>query len=292
MKIKIPHENPIQKARLKPWQEKVHEVIFESETKAGRWFDLILLGVIFASVIVVMLESVDSIFEKYGFYLRILEWSFTALFTIEYGLRLASVGRPFFYIFSFYGLVDLISILPSYLGLWWGASTHSLAVIRALRFLRIFRVLKLGKFVDSGDIILTSLRNSRHKITVFMFAVLTVVMVVGSMMFLIEGNLENTGFTSIPRSIYWAIVTITTVGFGDITPTTPLGQALASLLMVTGYAIIAVPTGIVTNELMQQRKQQHSSRCCKTCALEGHDEDARYCKRCGAKLDQTDPIQT
>jgi voltage-gated potassium channel len=292
MKIKIPHENPIEKSRLKPWQEKVHEVIFESETKAGRWFDLILLGVIFASVIVVMLESVDSIFEKYGFYLRILEWSFTALFTIEYGLRLASVGRPFFYIFSFYGLVDLISILPSYLGLWWGASTHSLAVIRALRFLRIFRVLKLGKFVDSGDIILTSLRNSRHKITVFMFAVLTVVMIVGSMMFLIEGNLENTGFTSIPRSIYWAIVTITTVGFGDITPVTPLGQTLASLLMITGYAIIAVPTGIVTNELMQQRKQQHSSRCCKTCALEGHDEDARYCKRCGAKLDPTDPIQT
>jgi voltage-gated potassium channel len=292
MKIKIPHENPIEKSRLKPWQEKVHEVIFESETKAGRWFDLILLGVIFASVIVVMLESVDSIFEKYGFYLRILEWSFTALFTIEYGLRLASVGRPFFYIFSFYGLVDLISILPSYLGLWWGASTHSLAVIRALRFLRIFRVLKLGKFVDSGDIILTSLRNSRHKITVFMFAVLTVVMIVGSMMFLIEGNLENTGFTSIPRSIYWAIVTITTVGFGDITPVTPLGQTLASLLMITGYAIIAVPTGIVTNELMQQRKQQHSSRCCKTCALEGHDEDACYCKRCGAKLDPTDPIQT
>jgi voltage-gated potassium channel len=292
MKIKIPHENPIQKARLKPWQEKVHEVIFESETKAGRWFDLILLGVILASVIVVMLESVDSIFEEYGFYLRILEWSFTALFTLEYLLRLVSVGRPFFYVFSFYGLVDLISILPSYLGLWWGASTHSLAVIRALRFLRIFRILKMGKFIDSGNIILISLRNSRHKISVFMFAVLTVVMIVGSMMFLIEGGLPDSPFTSIPRSVYWAIVTITTVGYGDIAPVTAIGQTLAAILMVTGYAIIAVPTGIVTNELMQQRKQQHSSRCCKTCALEGHDEDARYCKRCGAKLDPTDPIQT
>lgn len=292
MKIKIPHENPIQKARLKPWQEKVHEVIFEAETKAGRWFDLLLLAAIFASVVVVMLESVGYIFEEYGGLLMGIEWGLTILFTIEYVLRILTVGRPLYYIFSFYGIVDLVSILPTYLGIWWGAQAHSLAVIRALRFLRIFRILKMGKFIDSGNIILISLRNSRHKISVFMFAVLTVVMIVGSMMFLIEGDLPDSPFTSIPRSVYWAIVTITTVGYGDIAPVTAIGQTLAAMLMVTGYAIIAVPTGIVTNELMQQRKQQHSSRCCKTCALEGHEEDARYCKRCGAKLDPTDPVQT
>ena len=285
----IQQENPIQKSRLSPWQAKLHEVIFEADTKAGRLFDVILLGAIFLSVIVVMLESISSIHENYGTFLIGIEWGLTILFTIEYILRILSIGKPIHYIFSFYGLVDLVSILPTYIGIWY-SGTHSLAVIRALRFLRVFRILKLGKFIDSGNIILSALKSSRHKITVFMFAILTIVMIIGSLMFLIEGRTENSAFTSIPRSVYWAIVTLTTVGYGDISPVTALGQFLASILMIMGYAIIAVPTGIMTSEMITSTKTSSSHRkanCCKNCGYEGHDDDADFCKRCGDCLKKT-----
>lgn len=284
----LPQEDPIEKGKLKPWQLKVHEIIFEADTRAGRLFDLGLLVAILLSIVVVMLESVNFIFDEYGTILVSIEWILTGLFTIEYILRILSIGKPIYYIFSFYGIVDLLAILPSYLGIWIGGS-QTLAVVRALRFLRIFRILKLGKYIDSGNIILTALKNSRHKITVFMFAVLTIVMIIGSLMFLIEGQQEDTGFTSIPRSVYWAIVTLTTVGYGDISPQTALGQTLASILMIMGYAIIAVPTGIMTSEMITSQKNTTTpiqSRCCANCELEVQDEDARFCKHCGAKLDQ------
>jgi len=282
----ITQEDPIEKSRLKPWQIKLHEIIFEADTPAGKLFDILLLVAIFLSVIVVMLESVSFVNKDFGAILLGIEWVLTILFTIEYVLRILSVGKPIYYIFSFYGLVDFISILPTYLGIWY-SNTHALAVIRALRFLRVFRILKLGKFIDSGNIILSALKASRHKITVFLFAVFTIVMVIGSLMFLIEGGIEDSTFTSIPRSVYWAIVTLTTVGYGDISPVTALGQMLASLLMIMGYAIIAVPTGIMTSEMITTKKNASTHRkanCCLNCGLEGLDDDSEFCKRCGHKL--------
>lgn len=281
----IKGENPIEKSRLKPWQLKLHEIIFEADTVAGKTFDLALLGAIFTSIVVVMLESVDYLNVKYGTLFSTIEWTLTVLFTIEYILRILSIGKPVYYIFSFYGIVDLVSTLPSYLGLWISGG-HTLSVIRALRFLRIFRVLKLGQYIDSGKIITKALVTSRHKIIVFMFAVLTIVMIIGSLMFLIEGNIEGSGFTSIPRSVYWAIVTLTTVGYGDISPTTALGQTLASILMILGYAIIAVPTGIMTSEMISANKEvsNHRARSCPNCSFEGHDDDADFCKKCGHTL--------
>lgn len=281
----IKGENPIEKSRLKPWQLKLHEIIFEADTVAGKTFDLALLGAIFTSIVVVMLESVDYLNAEYGTLFITIEWTLTILFTIEYILRILSIGKPVYYIFSFYGIVDLVSTLPSYLGLWVSGG-HTLSVIRALRFLRIFRILKLGQYIDSGKIITKALVTSRHKIIVFMFAVLTIVMIIGSLMFLIEGDIEGSGFTSIPRSVYWAIVTLTTVGYGDISPTTALGQTLASILMVLGYAIIAVPTGIMTSEMISANKEviNHRARSCPNCSFEGHDDDADFCKKCGHTL--------
>jgi voltage-gated potassium channel len=283
----VKQEDPIHKKGLKPWQLKLHEIIFEANTPAGRLFDIILLIAIFLSVIVVMLESVPSIRQDFKTILVSIEWGLTALFTLEYILRILSIGKPIYYILSFYGMVDLLSTIPTYLGIWYG-NTHSLAVIRAFRFLRIFRILKLGKFIDSGNIIITALKNSRHKIIVFLFAVLTTVMIIGSLMFLIEGGIEETGFTSIPRSVYWAIVTLTTVGYGDIAPVTAIGQTLASFLMITGYAIIAVPTGIMTSEIItttkNKEKENLSTISCDKCGNSQNDEDARYCKSCGAEL--------
>jgi voltage-gated potassium channel len=284
----LPQEDPIEKSRLKPWQLKLHEIIFEADTRAGRLFDIGLLVAILVSIIVVMLESVNFIFDDYGTILVTIEWILTGLFTIEYFLRILSIGKPIYYVFSFYGIVDLLAILPSYLGIWIGGS-QTLAVVRALRFLRIFRILKLGQFIDSGNIILTALKNSRHKIIVFMFAVLTIVMIIGSLMFLIEGQQENTGFTSIPRSVYWAIVTLTTVGYGDISPRTALGQTFSSIIMIMVYDIIAVPTGIITSDIISEKKTTSThlnATCCHNCGLEGQDDDAKFCKRCGTPLDQ------
>ena len=260
---------------------RLHEIIFEADTPGGKLFDVLLILSIVISVILVMLDSVSSIRQSYGMLLYAGEWFFTILFTIEYALRLYSVGRPFAYATSFFGLVDLMAILPSYLSLIF-PGTHYLLVIRILRVLRIFRVLKLAQYLGEINVLSRALLASRRKITVFLFVVLTLVVIFGSLMYLIEDP-EN-GFTSIPRSIYWAIVTLTTVGYGDISPQTGLGQAISAVIMIIGYAIIAVPTGIVTAELSQTYKKSVSTQACRRCSAEGHDPDAKHCKYCGAEL--------
>jgi len=263
------------------WRSRLHEVIFEADTPAGRAFDVALFLCIVASIVVVLLDSVGGVRASHGSALRTAEWAFTLLFTAEYGLRLATVGRPARYALSFYGIVDLLAIVPTYLSLV-VTGTHSLIVIRARRLLRVFRVLKLGHFVGEAAMLRAALRASSRKILVFLFTVLTLVLIVGALMYLIEG--DASGFTSIPRSIYWAIVTMTTVGYGDITPRTVLGQVLAAFVMILGYGIIAVPTGIVSVELAHARPTSVSTQSCPDCSAEGHDVDARHCKFCGAPL--------
>jgi len=261
---------------------RIHEVIFEAETPAGKLFDLVLLVCIVASVTAVVLESVAEIRKDHGTLLRIIEWSFTLLFTVEYLLRLVSVGRPLRYALSFFGIVDLLSIVPTYLSLVL-AGSQSLLVIRALRLLRIFRVLKLAQFVGEAKMLRVAIQASVRKIVVFLGTVLTLVLIIGALMYLIEG--EAHGFSNIPQSVYWAIVTLTTVGYGDIAPRTVAGKALASAVMIIGYAIIAVPTGIVTVELASAaRRRLVSTRACPHCSAEGHDHDARFCKYCGKEL--------
>ena len=266
---------------LLSWQRKIHEVIFEADTTAGKLFDIFLILTIILSVIAVMLDSVKSIKINYGQLLYAAEWIFTILFTIEYFLRIISVGKPFKYIFSFYGIVDLLAILPTYLSVIF-PGIHFLLVIRLLRVLRIFRVLKLVQYISEAKMLRQALRASSRKITVFIFTVLTLVTIMGSLMYVIEG--EANGFTSIPRSIYWAIVTLTTVGYGDISPATGLGQMLAAVIMICGYGIIAVPTGIVTVEMNRLAVKKISTQACPECSAEGHDYDAKFCKICGAKL--------
>lgn len=269
-----------------PFQQKIHEIIFEADTPAGKAFDVILLWLIGISVIVVMLESVPRISSQYQTLFTIIEWVVTILFTIEYILRICSVHKPLVYIFSFYGLVDLLSILPTFLSLFL-PGTQYLVTIRALRLLRVFRILKLSNYLSQGAILVEALKASRTKITVFMMAVMAIVIIVGSFMYLIEGTYPNTAFTSIPVSIYWAIVTLTTVGFGDIVPKTELGQFLSAVLMILGYAIIAVPTGIVSTEISKAGKveeQEINTTSCPSCSRYGHDSDATYCKFCGHAL--------
>lgn len=267
--------------RARPrWRAVLHEVIFEADTPAGRAFDVALLLAILVSVTAVLLESVADIREQYGSALRTLEWIITVSFTLEYVLRLASVDRPARYARSFFGVVDLLAILPTYLELV-VADAHSLMVIRAIRLLRVFRILKLGQFLSEAQLLLAALRASRRKIIVFLGGILTVVVIVGTLMYVIEG--EEHGFTSIPRSMYWAVVTLTTVGYGDIAPRTPLGQFLASLLMILGYGLIAVPTGIVSVELANVGRAV-TRRACPACGGEGHDADAAHCKYCGEHL--------
>jgi len=265
---------------------RLHEVIFEADTPAGRLFDLVLIWSILLSVVAVMLDSVAPIRAAHGPLLTRIEWGFTILFTVEYVLRLTCIGRPLRYATSFFGVVDLLAIIPTYLSLLF-PGTHYLLVIRILRVLRIFRVLKLVQYLDEANVMLRALRASRRKIAVFFFTVLTLVVVFGSVMYLIEG--EDQGFDSIPRSLYWAIVTMTTVGYGDISPGTPLGQAVAAVVMVLGFAIIAVPTGIVASEMTRAERgpaapRQVSTQVCPQCSHEGHDPDAAFCKRCGAPL--------
>ena len=264
-----------------PLKDKLHELIFEADTKTGKIFDLILMASIIISVIVVMLDSVKPINEEYGELLYQLEWFFTILFTIEYFLRLYSVRKPIKYATSFFGIVDLLAIIPTYIGLFFPA-TRYFTVVRILRVLRIFRVLKFVQYIGASRTLLTALKQSRRKITVFIFTVFILVIIFGSLMYIIEG--EENGFTSIPRSIYWAIVTLTTVGYGDISPHTPLGQAFAAFIMILGYGIIAVPTGIVTAELSSVSNKEVSTQVCKDCSQEGHEPDAEYCKYCGSKL--------
>lgn len=260
---------------------RLHEIIFEADTPAGRLFDIILIWSILLSVAAVVLESVSSVRAEYGQVLYAAEWFFTVLFTVEYVLRLTCVRQPLRYATGFYGIVDLLAIVPTYISFVVPGS-QSLLTIRALRLLRTFRVLKLSQYLSEAQIIAAALRASRRKISVFLFSVLVVVLVVGTVMYVLEG--EANGFTSIPTAIYWAIVTMTTVGYGDISPATPLGKTLASLLMVVGYAIIAVPTGIVTVELSRTGTDTVSTQVCPVCAAEGHDPDARHCKYCGARL--------
>lgn len=262
-------------------RSRVHEIIFEADTRAGKWFDILLIGCILVSVTVVMLDSIEPFRGPYGQLFHTLEWFFTVLFSIEYLLRLLSVGRPVKYATSFFGLVDFVSIVPTYLSLIFPA-TRYFAVIRTLRILRVFRVLKLIQYLREANLLMTALRASRRKITVFLFTVSTLVILFGSLMYVIEG--EVSGFSSIPRSIYWAIVTMTTVGYGDISPQTGLGQALASVVMILGYSIIAVPTGIVTVEIGQAMAKEVSTQACPQCGREGHDVQAIHCKFCGEKL--------
>jgi voltage-gated potassium channel len=264
------------------WKKKLYETIFEADTRAGKLFDVFLLVVIVLSTIVVMLESIPSNAEHYARLFYILEWFFTVLFTMEYILRLLVVQNRSRYIFSFFGIVDLLSILPTYLALIFSGA-QVLIVIRIIRLFRVFRILKLAQFVGAGNTLRSALLASRHKISVFLLTVLMSVVISGTLMYLVEGK-EN-GFTSIPTSIYWAIVTMTTVGYGDIAPQTPLGQALASLIMILGYGIIAVPTGIVSAEMFDLKsKEKLTSQVCPNCFKEGHDRDAVHCKFCGSKL--------
>jgi voltage-gated potassium channel len=262
------------------WRHRLHEIIFEADTPAGRAFDVALLVVILLSVLAVLLESVPDVRQTYGRTLHVVEWGFTVLFTVEYVLRLISVTRPARYAISFFGIVDLVAVLPTYMALvipW----TQPLMVIRAVRLLRVFRILKLARFLEDADLLLRALRASRRKITLFLGSLVTIVLLVGTLMYLIEG--EEHGFTSIPASMYWAVVTMTTVGYGDITPKTPAGRLLAAFVMILGYSIIAVPTGIVSVELAQATRPV-STQACPACGRQGHDADASHCKHCGVAL--------
>lgn len=262
-------------------RRKLHEIIFEADTRAGKLFDVILIISIILSIVAVMLDSIQSVNNKYGDLLYIVEWVFTLIFTIEYILRLFCVGKPLKYAFSFYGIVDFLSIFPTYFSILYPGSQY-LLVIRILRVLRVFRVLKFVQYLTEAKLLKEALIASRRKITVFIFVVLTVVVIVGSLMYLIEG--EENGFTSIPRSIYWSIVTLTTVGYGDLSPQTTLGQALASFIMILGYGLIAVPTGIVSVEISKIDRKNLTTQSCPECSAEGHDSDAEYCKHCGSHL--------
>jgi voltage-gated potassium channel len=263
------------------WRRRLHEVIFEAEDFAGQAFDLALLAAIVLSILAVLLESVPTIRATHGTALRTVEWIFTGLFTVEYVLRLISVERPLRYARSFYGIVDLLSILPTWLSVVM-PGTQSFLVIRALRLLRVFRVLKLARFVGEARYLVLALRASGRKITVFLGTVITIALIAGAAMYLVEG--AEHGFTSIPKSMYWAIVTMTTVGYGDIAPGTIVGRFLASMLMILGYGIIAVPTGIVTVEMAAAFRRPVSTEACPSCGAEGHEPEARFCNRCGAAL--------
>ena len=263
------------------WRSKLYDIIFEANTFEGKLFDIILLIAIAGSIMIVMLESVHGIRVRTGNLLRIIEWVFTVLFTIEYILRIIAVKKSSAYVFSFYGIVDFIAIVPTYLAFAF-AGAQSLMIFRALRLLRIFRVFKMGRYISEAKMLALALQASFRKILVFLFTVLVLVLILGSLMYLIEG--EERDFSSIPVSIYWAIVTLTTVGYGDIVPATPLGQFLANITMILGYAIIAVPTGIVTVEMARTRTIKVSRKVCQGCSSTGHDINAKYCKFCGEEL--------
>tara|TARA_B100001057_G_C22676759_1_gene882120 strand:- start:250 stop:1074 length:825 start_codon:yes stop_codon:yes gene_type:complete len=260
----------------------LHEIIYEADTKAGKLFDIVLLISILASIVFVMLESVQSINNKYGDFLNIAEWVITILFSIEYILRIITVKKPWKYIFSFYGIIDFLSTIPKYVSLILIGS-HNLAAIRALRLLRVFRILKVTRYIGESNRLLVALKSSRPKIAVFLFFVLILCIILGTVMYMVEGS-EN-GFTSIPRSVYWAIVTLTTVGYGDIAPGTPLGQFIASAIMILGYGIIAIPTGIVGSEIMKSRINT-STQACPSCMRDNHNDAAVYCYHCGDKINE------
>ena len=273
--------DPREGRTLTGWRAQGHEIIYEADSPAGKAFDVALIATITLSIVVVMLESIDRYGREYGPMLRTAEWIFTGLFTLEYVLRLLCVGRPMRYATSFFGVVDLLAIVPTYASVLIPGAQF-LIVIRALRILRVFRVLKLAPYVAEVEMMMRAMRASARKIFVFIYAMLTLVVILGSLMYLIEG--PEHGFTSIPRGVYWAVVTLTTVGYGDISPQTSVGQALAALIMILGYGMIAVPTGIVTVEMSRTARQPVSGQACPSCSAEGHDPDAVHCKLCGAAL--------
>jgi voltage-gated potassium channel len=274
--VTIPAERPLRA----PWRVRLHEVIFESDTRAGRAFDIALLVAILVSVLAVMLESVAAIRRQWATALEVVEWTITVAFTIEYVLRLVAVDRPWRYATSFLGLVDFLAVVPTYVGIL-VPEAQSLIVIRTIRLLRVFRIFKLAPFLGEAEQLRRAMRASSRKITVFLGVIITIMVMMGTVMYVVEG--EAHGFTSIPVSMYWAVVTMTTVGYGDIAPKTPLGQFLAALLMILGYAIIAVPTGIVSAELARTSRPV-SRQACPGCGAEGHEIDAVHCKYCGASL--------
>ncbi len=264
------------------WRDRLYTIIFEHDTAAGRAFDVGLIGTILASVVVVLLDSVGGVRARHGPLLYALEWAFTLLFTVEYGLRLLCARSGGRYARSFFGIIDLLAVLPTYVSLLLPGSQFFL-VVRILRVLRVFRVLKMVQYVGEANLLSRALWQARKKIVIFVFAVLTIVVIVGALLYVIEG--PASGFDNIPRAMYWGIVTLTTVGYGDIAPATPVGQALAALVMIMGYGVIAVPTGIVTVEIANAaRAAMMGSGTCAGCGLAGHDRDAIHCKRCGTRL--------
>ena len=262
-------------------KRRLYEIIFEADTTAGKIFDISLIFLILISIVIVLLDSIPSVHSRFSLPMRITEWIITLLFSIEYLLRIYAVRKPVSYIFSFYGIIDLMAILPGLI-VFIFPGAQSMLVIRAVRLLRVFRILKFSRYTSAGRLLMKALYRSREKILIFISVVITLVVIFGSIMYLIEG--EKNGFTSIPVSIYWAVVTLTTVGYGDIAPATGLGQFLASVVMIMGYAIIAVPTGIVTSEMMRY-SESSNTQVCSNCMLDKHENDALYCKRCGTKLD-------
>jgi voltage-gated potassium channel len=280
----------MQKQQNKNWKTKLHDIIYEADTPTGKLFDVVLLITIIASILLVMLESVKSIDAKYHTILNVSEWVITILFTFEYIARIITVRKPLHYIFSFYGIIDLLSTIPKYISLIFGG-VHALAALRALRLLRIFRILKLARYLGASNNLIRALKASRAKISVFLFAVIIVAIILGTIMYLVEG--EENGFSNIPKSVYWCIVTLTTVGFGDIAPQTPLGQLIASLVMILGYGIIAVPTGIVSAEYTTQLNPKQepqkpiidlNTQSCPNCAASKHKDNAEFCYNCGHHL--------
>lgn len=263
-------------------RKRIYEIIFEADTREGKIFDVSIIALIILSVLLVLLDSIASIRERFGLIIHIAEWFITGVFLLEYLLRIWVLEKPVRYIFSFYGIIDLLSILPNFLGLIL-AGGQSLMVIRAVRLLRVFRIFKLSRYTSAGRTLMKALYRSREKIFMFISVIVTLVVIFGTIMYLVEG--EKNGFTSIPVSIYWAVVTLTTVGYGDISPATGFGQFLASIVMIMGYAIIAVPTGIVTSEMMRM-PAENNTQVCSNCMCDKHDDDAVYCKKCGLKLDK------
>lgn len=266
------------------WKNKLHEIIYEADTPSGKLFDVVLLIFILLSIVLVMLESVDYIGNKYYGILNILEWIITILFTFEYIARIICVKKPKAYIFSFYGIIDFLSTIPKYLSLFF-VGTHSLVAIRALRLLRVFRILKLTRYIGESTNFGRALKRSRVKVAVFLSFVLVLCIILGTLMYLIEGD-KDSGFSSIPRSVYWAIVTLTTVGYGDIAPVSALGQSIASLIMILGYGIIAIPTGIVTSEMTKSERNNipKNTQSCTNCMESYHTDDAQFCHKCGYPL--------
>lgn len=282
------------KSPQKNWRVKLHDIIYEADTRAGKLFDILLLIAILASILFVMLESVESIDTKFHRFLNISEWVITIIFSIEYVARIISVKQPSKYIFSFYGIIDFLSTIPKYLSFFFIGS-QSLVALRALRLLRVFRILKLARYIGESTNFARALKASRAKILVFLSFVLILCIILGTIMYLIEGKYntvdlvaanQNSGFTSIPRSVYWAIVTLTTVGYGDIAPISAFGQLIASFVMILGYAIIAIPTGIVSSEMtkIDKPKVQTSTQSCSQCLAEKHRDKAEFCYNCGEHL--------